>query len=317
MPHTMCASRVIAFVLAMLLVRGAWQADAAPPATRSTGAKTSEPPIAPWPKLSADEQAQAVEKLKSFADGATKKLNHPLMFQETQFFLFYTDLPAAEARNWGSLLDRMYLRLAELFAVKKGENIWRGKGLIFVFAKANDYRRYEREVEKIDPSFTAGRCHAFSDGYVHIAFYKQDRELSFAHILVHESVHGFVHRYRSPVHVPSWANEGLAEVIASELVPDPARNNGRIASARDEIKKHGNALGDFFHLRQIDPWQYPIAETLTEYMILQSKKNYVDFINGIKDGLEWVDSLSKDYKAPLERLVPAYGMWVGVKGLTE
>jgi len=313
----MRASRAIACVLAMVLACGSQLAGAAPPTTRAVNMKMPAGPAAPWPKLSADEQAQAVEKLKSFADGAIKKLNHPLALEETQYFLFYTDLPPAEARNWGSLLDRMYMRLAELFAVKKGENIWRGKGLIFVFAKANDYRRYEREVEKIDPSFSAGRCHSFSDGYVHIAFYKQERELSFAHILVHESVHGFVHRYRSPVHVPSWANEGLAETIATELVPDPARNNDRIARARDAIRKHRNSLGDFFHLRQIEEWQYPVAETLTEYMILQSKKNYVDFINGIKDGLDWDESLSKKYQAPVDRLLPAYGAWVGVKGLTE
>jgi hypothetical protein len=308
------ASRAIALVAILLFC---WSpASAAPPATRAANMKMAQQTQSPWPKLTADEQTQSIEKLKAFADGTMQKLGHPLALHETQYFLFYTDLPAAEARNWASLLDRMYMRLAELFAVKKGENIWRGKGLIFVFAKADDYRRYERAVEKIDPSFTAGRCHAFSDGYVHIAFYKEDRELSFAHILVHESVHGFLHRYRSPVHVPSWANEGLAEVIASELVPDPSRNNGRISAARDAIKKHGNNLGDFFHLRQIEEWQYPVAETLCDYMIMQSKKNYVDFINGIKDGLEWDESLNKQYKAPLDRLLPAYGVWVGVKGLS-
>ena len=117
------------------------------------------------------------------------------------------------------------------------------------------------------------------------------------------------------IHEVIDSSSGLA--IATELVPDPARNNDRIARARDAIRKHRNSLGDFFHLRQIEEWQYPVAETLTEYMILQSKKNYVDFINGIKDGLDWDESLSKKYQAPVDRLLPAYGAWVGVKGLTE
>jgi hypothetical protein len=280
---------------------------AAPPTTR---------PASPWPKLTATEQAEAVEKLKAFADDASTKLDRRLSLFETQYFLFYTDLPQREAQNWASLLDRMYMRLAELFAVKKGENIWRGKGLIFVFAKASDYRNYERQVEKTDPIFSAGRCHARHDGTVHIAFYKQDRELSFAHVLVHESVHGFIHRYRTAAIVPSWANEGLADAIATELVPDPPTNPTRQQVA-DALRKHNNELGKFFRTPQIEPWQYPVAETLTQFMILQSKRNYVDFINGIKDGQDWETSLDKNYKAPLERLIPAYGAWVGVKGLSE
>jgi len=273
-------------------------------------------PASPWPKLTPAEQADAVEKLKAFADDASKKLDHRLALFETQYFLFYTDLPQREAQNWASLLDRMYMRLGELFAVKKGENIWQGKGLIFVFAKAADYRNYERQVEKTDPIFSAGRCHARRDGSVHIAFYKQDRELSFAHILVHESVHGFIHRYRTPAPVPSWANEGLADAIATELVPDPPSNPTRPQVA-DALRKHNNELGKFFRTAQIEPWQYPVAETLTQFMILQSKRNYVDFINGIKDVQDWETSLDKNYKAPLERLIPAYGAWVGVKGLSE
>lgn len=289
-------------------------ASAAPPTSRNATAGDS---VAPWPKLDAAEQEEAVAKLKTFADGAMKKLNRPLQLLETQYFLFYTDLPNREAQNWANLLDRMYARLAELFGVKKGENIWRGKALIFVFAKADDYRKYERAVEKTDPIFSAGRCHASRDGTVHIAFYKQERELDFAHILVHESVHGFLHRYRTPVFIPSWANEGLAETIASELVPDPARSNGRVAAARDAIRAHNKMLGDFFRARQIAAWHYPVAETLTQFMIRENKKNYVDFINGIKDGLDWEDSLDHRYKAPLDRLLPAYGAWIGVKGLTE
>jgi len=302
-PMNLVACLIIA-IATMILSR---PSAAAPPTTR---------PASPWPKLTPTEQTDAVEKLKTFADDASKKLDHHLNLFETQYFLFYTDLPQREAQNWASLLDRMYMRLGELFAVKKGENIWKGKGLIFVFAKAADYRNYERQVEKTDPIFSAGRCHARRDGSVHIAFYKQDRELSFAHILVHESVHGFIHRYRTPAMVPSWANEGLADAIATELVPDPPTNPSKVQVA-DALRKHNSELGKFFRTQQIEPWQYPVAETLTQFMILQSKHNYVEFINGIKDGDDWETSLEKNYKASLERLIPAYGGWVGVKGLSE
>ena len=88
----------------------------------------------------------------------------------------------------------------------------------------------------------------------------------------------------------------MAEVIASELVPDPATGN-RDIFAREELISHGNAMGDFFTAEHISGWQYPVAETLCSFMIKSNKKNYVDFINGIKDGLSAQESLEQKYKA--------------------
>src|SRR5690606_17365852 len=137
----------------------------------------------------------------------------------TDYFLFYTDLDRREAERWGALLDRMYDRLCDLFGVARGTNIWRGKCLIFVFRDPQDYYRFEAQVHGQPGDDTAGRCWQFGDGRVHITFYRQPHESRFAHVLVHEAVHGFLHRYRSPARIPSVWNEGLAEVIAGELVP--------------------------------------------------------------------------------------------------
>ncbi len=176
-----------------------------------------------WLQSTDAQRKEQIAQLQAYARQAADTLKRPLRAQETQYFLFYSDLPPAEAAKWGGLLDRMYDRLAELFAVPRGENIWRGKCLIFVFTQANDYRSYEQQIEDTDAGKSVGMTNAYGDGIVHIAFYRQDNELNFAHVLVHESVHGFIHRYRSPVHITSWVNEGLAETIASDLVPDPRR----------------------------------------------------------------------------------------------
>lgn len=270
-----------------------------------------------WGKLSDEEQAAHVKLLKAFADEAARKLNRPLQLRETQFFLFYSDLSPTEAQNWAGLLDRMYARLADLFGVPKGANVWRGKALIFVFQQAADYHRFQSVVHNTNSAGTDGMCHAFGDGTVHIAFYRQPNDLDFAHVLVHESVHGFLHRYRSPVHIVSWANEGLAEVIATELVP----RNGRAQQARVNAKafmmRNGNSLGGMLESPRIEAWQYPVAQALCEYMIQQSKRNYVDFINGMKDGLAWKEALETKYKAGPERLVPAFGDSLGMKELKE
>lgn len=277
---------------------------------------TESPPPNPWPTLNDQQQAEAIEQLKKFAEETANKLNHPLRMLETRYFLFVSDLSPQEANNWAGLLDRMYVRLAGMFAVPKAENIWRGKALIFVFSNADDYRHYERTMVHTDPGTSAGMCHSYSDGTVKIAFYRQKNELTFAHVLVHESVHGFIHRYRSPTYIPSWANEGLAETIATDLVPERGRRSTVMSRARENLQGHQNSMGDFFTTPHIDDWQYPVAETLCTFMIQASSRNYVAFIKGIKDGLTWDEALEKKYQAPVDRLVPVYGQWIGVRNLT-
>ena len=282
-------------------------------AAGSVGASAPSSPAA-WPTLSQERQDEAVAGLKAFAESAREKVNENLRLYETEYFLFSTDLPPGEARKWQRLLDKMYARLLETFALPEDRNIWRGKALVFVFQEPEDYRKYERVMEQTDPSWSAGMCHGKANGEVHIAFYRQKGELRFAQTLVHESVHGFVHRYRSRRPLPSWVNEGLAEWISFELAPQPARARGHRSALRGKLREHGG-LGGMFDARRIEPWQYSIAYMLTDFMISRSRTGYVAFINGIKDGLNWRESLKEQYGAPLERLVPAFGAAVGAPGL--
>lgn len=308
-------------VMAWLAMVGTVCAAPASPPPRKGAPVPSESSSVPadlaWPPLDDEQQAAAVEKLKSISEQTQKKLNRPLQLYQTKYFLFYTDLSAREANNWSNLLDRMYARLSETFGVPKGKNIWWGKALVYVFSRESDYMRYESEIANVDAKQTAGMCHSYSDGKVIIAFYRQPQELEFAHVLVHESVHGFVHRYRSRTFVPSWANEGLAEVIATDLVPQRGRRDMVRTAAREQLQKHHNSMGDFFTAQHIEGWQYPVAQMLCEFMITAGKKNYVDFINGIKDGLSWDDALAERFKAPVDRLVLVFGQTLGIKNLSE
>jgi len=268
-----------------------------------------------WGKQSPEEMAAAIGELKKFAEETKQRINPKLTLYETQYFLFYSDLAPADAQNWAGLLDRMYGRLALLFGVPKGENLWRGKALVFVFASDQDYFAFQLKMhDKTVATGTAGMCHTYGNGDVHIAFYRQPNELDFAHVLVHESVHGFLHRYRSPIDIPSWINEGLAEVVASELVPRPGLTQDGTAQARQNLQTRRD-LDKMFESEHIVAWQYPVSRTLTEFMITQSRKGYVDFINGIKDGMTWQDALTQKYGVSLEQLVHAYGNSMGVQGL--
>ncbi|MEO6436173.1 MAG: hypothetical protein ABIP55_10505 [Tepidisphaeraceae bacterium] len=267
-----------------------------------------------WGKQTALEMAAAVSDLKKFAEETRATVSPKLAAYETNFFLFYTDLEPADANKWMLVLDRMYARLAQLFGIAQDQNLWRGKALVFVFANQDDYLKFQIKMHGTVAAGTGGMCHSFGNGDVHIAFYRQPNDLDFAHVLVHESIHGFLHRYRSPLKIPSWANEGLAEAIATDMVPRKGITQSEAANARTDLQSR-KTLDDFFEADHIVAWQYPVARTLTEFMIQQNKQGYVDFINAIKDGAAWQDALKEKYGVTAEQLINAYGNSVGVRGL--
>jgi hypothetical protein len=235
-----------------------------------------------------------------------------LTLYDTEFFLFYTDMIPYEAKRWQPLLDQMYGKLGQLFGVPNGKNIWRGKALVVVLINEDEYLKYMKDVYDDDASGTAGKCLNRSDGYVHIVFYRQPNENDFAHVVVHESTHGYIHRYRSPITIPNWANEGLAEQTAQEVIGLPGSAETKRQEARASVQEHQGIGDDFFTAEHIDGWQYPIAQAMVTYMIQQNRDGFVKFINGIKDGVDWEESLKKNMGWTKEQMVDGLEKSLGV-----
>ncbi|HEV2294815.1 MAG TPA: hypothetical protein VGR35_13250 [Tepidisphaeraceae bacterium] len=274
-----------------------------------------EPEPGNWGKLTPEQHAAAVEQLKRFAEQAKAKVAPDLALHETKYFLFYSDLKPAEAAKWAALLDRMYARLAELFGIPRGENIFRGKALVLVFARLEDFDAFEQTVHGRDPGLSSGTCHQRGDGLVHIACFREPTDAEFAALLVHESVHAFVHRYRKPPRVPSWVNEGLAETIAAALVDQRGKRQELRQDAITRLRQRGALGEEFFSGRRIEGWQYPVAHMLTEFMIRKNRAGYIAFIDAIKDGFEWQDALVQKFGATPEQLAARFGQSLRIRGL--
>ena len=73
-----------------------------------------------WGKQTPEQMAEAVLNLKKFGHDTIEKLGINLTPYETQYFLFYTDIPEADAHKWVNVLDRMYGKLSILFGVAVG-----------------------------------------------------------------------------------------------------------------------------------------------------------------------------------------------------
>jgi hypothetical protein len=269
-----------------------------------------------WPELNDEQMQQAIEELHLFADQASQTVGTPLTAYETDYFLFYTDIRPGEARRYLALLDNMYRRLAGLFDLPTDVNIFRGKALVLVFQQERDYQLFQRQVHGVDPGLSAGMCHGFGDGTVHIAFHRQPNELEFLHLLVHESVHGFLHRYRDRPHVPSWMNEGLAESVAAQLVANRGKHQQIQQLARDNLRRHQFSMGGMMSDLRIEAWQYPVAQTLAGYLLERDVRAFGEMINAVKDGRGWQEALRNSYGMDPAQLSEAYGEWMGFGPVT-
>ena len=240
-----------------------------------------------WKHLTVAEQEVFLKDQAKFVEDAKKTLNNiPLRQVETEFFTFVTDLNRAEVGGYIAYLDAMYAELCKAFGLPPEKNIWAGKCIVFAFRTKETYLAFEAAVMEIGPaeiSGTQGLCHQFPNGKVVFAGYKGTNNF-FGHVLVHETSHGFVHRYLSSARAPSWLNEGMADWLADKVVKGrKIKDRQRLAATRVKIKNDWN---DVLNIPRITGEQYGICSVLVEILVAKDngKGKFKKFIDGIKEG---------------------------------
>jgi hypothetical protein len=132
----------------------------------------------------------------------------------------------------------------------------------------------------------------------------------FAGILVHESTHGFVHRYMSPQLVPNWLNEGIAEWVSMTVVQQNKGVRRKVEVAVKQMRQTGTLGPSFFTAPNIAADQYGIATAMVDFMLRSNPKAFRAMIDDIKSGVKWEDALKKSFKVTPEELTQKFGMAV-------
>ncbi|WP_432800257.1 hypothetical protein [Poriferisphaera sp. WC338] len=283
--------------------------------TESSESPTIKRSIAPspvedlrWPKHNEKDYRAALDQFRQRVENDMRSIDWEWRFVETQYFVFYTDMRLREARNWAKQLDNMYDKMLDLFGAEKGTNIWKGKAVIVVFKGKNDFVRYLRDaIGNKDANNYLGICYNYSSGDTQIIFYRQPDTYAFGKLLVHETVHGFLARYRSRVHIRSCWNEGLADVIAKMMVEKSDMVAKKQRSAVRMLRDLRHPGDGFFLSSQIEWVQYGVASLLTEYLLELGPKKYIKFINGMKDGRNWKVALQSAYGMDEYQLMKVFG----------
>lgn len=272
--------------------------------------------VEPWPRLTAEQHAAEVEALEAFVAQVRERFPK-LGVSTTHEFLVASDLPAAQLAPFVANLDTMHDFLCDLYGIPKGEPLWKGKCLVVAFLDEADYTAFEATVMNADTQGTHGVCHQRSDGRVITACHRGTDPAAFAHMLVHETSHGFNHRWMSAQRLPNWLNEGIAEWVGARVVKNSDQVPLKEARAAAYMRSQGTLGPNYFTRDNIDPVQYGMASGMVRMLIGRDAKKFAEFVRGIKEGTPVEESLERSFGGSLDDLVKAYGAAVGVPNLSR
>jgi hypothetical protein len=277
--------------------------------------------VEPWPEEETDdEHAAALKKSRETADEVVS-LFPGAQIHETRHFLFVSNIPPQQIAPYIASLDRMYDFMCQLYGVSRKHKVWLGgKAPIFAFLEKEEFDnfedRYFPEARQALKSLGSvyGLSHLSKTGEVTIACYRGNDPNDFGQMIVHETSHGFIHRYKTKAQLPNWVDEGMADLIGAEMVPaSNAVRNREVRAVQLLTQQH--SLGGMLSAERIEPNQYGMASNLSRFLLHSNRQEYVRFIESLKEGTKWEEALRAAYHSTPEEMLGEYGRAIGVPDL--
>ncbi len=274
-----------------------------------------------WPEAeSDDEHAAALAKSREMVEEVISLFPGTQLY-ETENFLFTSNIPPDQVAPYIVSLDRMHGYMCQLYGVERGQKVWLGgKAPIFAFLEKEQFDAFEeRFFPEARQSIGAvaniyGLCHLSKGGEVVISCYRGHDPNDFGQMLVHETSHGFIHRYKTKAQLPNWVDEGMADLVGAEMVPRSAAVRNRELRAIQRLAQQPS-LDGMLSAKRISEWQYGLASNLNRFLLQASRDGYVRFVEALKEGMTWEEALQEAYQSTPEEMLAHYGQWIGVAGL--
>jgi hypothetical protein len=274
-----------------------------------------------WPDDESEEtHAAALTKSREMVSEVTTNFPGTQLY-ETKHFLFVSNIPSQQVGPYIASLDKMYDWMCQLYSVPREHKVWLGgKAPIFAFLSHEEFSAFEdRLFPETHESFHTlsniyGLSHLSLTGEVVISCFRGNDPNDFAQMLVHETSHGFIHRYKSKARLPNWVDEGMADLIGAEMVPASTAVKNREYQAVQRLAQQPS-LGGLFKAERIEAWQYGLASNLNRFMIQTNRDNYVRFIEDLKAGDKWEAALRDAYDSSPDELLAGYARWIHLPSL--
>ncbi len=264
----------------------------------------------PWPILSDAQQDDAVAEMKKDSQALLEEAGfenaQPV---ETEYFLVYSALAPRETASLVRQLDAMYSTVTKLLGIPEGLNLFWGKASIFICRTSDEFRLIEAQAFKnmVAPG-VIGLCHQRGPK-VFVNTFRSEDDLQFASTLVHETVHGIMHRFISPVRLPTWADEGFAEYVAGRSFQGSPVDSNRRPQGLHFIRNGGDLSAVIEMSYQDGTWPgdqavgYAVGYLLCTTMIQENPRGFADWVRAVKAGKNWRQALEDEYGVSVDRLV--------------
>ena len=277
--------------------------------------------IEPWPEEETDQQhAEALAKSREMVDEVVSLFPGTQLY-ETNRFLFVSNIPPQQVGPYVASLDKMYEWMCRLYGVPRDHKVWLGgKAPIFAFLEQQQFDAFEeRFFPEARESLRSlaniyGLSHLNATGEVIISCYRGNDPNDFAQMLVHETSHGFIHRYKTKARLPNWVDEGMADLIGAEMAPASTAVKNREYKALQQLAQQ-RSLGGMFAAERIEAGHYGMASNLNRFLLQSNRENYVRFIEALKEGQKWEEALHNAYGSTPDQLLAAYARWINVANL--
>ena len=232
----------------------------------------------------------------------------------TRYYNLKTDLPEDQASEIAEHLDRTYACYANLF---RGLRLRRGARLdVYVFASQEDYAQVLRDHFKDDATGSAGKCITRGDVISLVAWRGDQRLKRLKQVLQHEGFHQFASNFFP--RLPTWANEGLAEVfergviVGDRIVLGEVSRTDVLRMRQAKERSQFRSVGDLLTVGSAE-WNHQVrvgeagpnylqAWCLVHCLLYAEEGKYqpglVQFLRGINSGLEWKDSFVAAFGVP-------------------
>lgn len=269
----------------------------------------------PWPVLSDTERTAATDAMRKEAAAAMEVAGIRFEPVETDFFILCGDLPRWDMQPLGAQLDQMYRRVSSMLAVPEGLNLFWGKAVILCFERQDTFRLAEAAVFKHKASeWLRGICHQ-QGPRVFISIYRGNDPTEFASTMVHETVHGLIHRYATPLRIPTWANEGFADWVARECVPGSRVDQSRRKQGLEWLRKGGDPQRVMAMAMEDGTWPgqdsvgYAVSYLMVDLMIADRAPKFGAWVKAVKGGKPWQQALAEDFGVDPARLAASVTEW--------
>lgn len=255
----------------------------------------------PWPELTEAEQHAATLTMKADLQSLIEQADLALGIIETRHFVIASDLDRADIVRLALLLDRTHAIMLELLGLPAETRLFWGKAAALIVKDAARYRRLSlASFGFAAPPEPMGLLHPIGPKVFLLMHAEGDiEELEWQ--LAQQAALGVLHRHVSPMRLPVWANEGLAERVVAVAVGDShiARERRRVAQA---MIRNTTDLMPLFLTQYTDENWYTKADAVrltgalvVEMMIRARPDHFRAWVRAAKGGASWSEALETRY----------------------